>query len=237
MKEEKKQEKSIRINKRVADLKHSTRRGADKLIEQGRVFINGEKAVLGDKVSETDNIEIRFKGERKTPVYIAYNKPKGIVTHSAGPGEKEIKDVLSVKDVFPIGRLDKDSSGLMILTNDGRITDRLLNPKFDHEKEYTVTVKEKLRSNFKEKMEAGVQIEEEKTRPCKVTITGEKSFKIILTEGKRHQIRRMCSALFQEVDTLKRIRVMNIGIGNLKEGMHKNIEGEELKKFLKSLGL
>lgn len=232
-----KEEYPMRINRRLAELKYSTRRGADELIEQGRVFINSKKAVLGDKVSETDKIEVRFKGWQKTLVYIAYNKPKGVVTHSAGPGEKEIKDVLPVKDVFPIGRLDKNSSGLIILTNDGRITDRLLNPKFDHEKEYAVMVKEKLRSSFKEKMEAGVKIEEEETRPTKVTITGEKSFTVVLTEGKRHQIRRMCSALFQEVDTLKRIRVMNITLSGLKEGEHRTIEGEELKTFLASLDL
>lgn len=231
----------MRINKRLAELKYSTRREADELVAQGRVFINGKKAILGDKVSETDKIEVRFlkgfKEWQKTLVYIAYNKPKGVVTHSAGPTEKEIKDILPVKDIFPLGRLDKNSSGLIILTNDGRITDRLLNPKFDHEKEYAVTVKEKLRSNFKEKMEAGVKIEEEETRPAKVTITGEKSFTVVLTEGKRHQIRRMCSALFQEVDTLKRIRVMNITLSGLKEGMYRNIEGDELKTFLTSLDL
>ncbi len=227
----------MRINKYLALKGHSTRRGADELIEKGQVFINGKQAVLGDKVSESDLVKVSFRGKQKPYMYIAYNKPRGIVTHSAQKGEKEIKNVFALKDVYPIGRLDKDSHGLIILTNDGRITERLLGPKYFHEKEYIVTTKNDLRSNFKEKMEAGVQIEAEKTAPCKVQILDERKFKVILTEGKKHQIRRMCSALFQEVDDLKRIRIMNIKLDSLSEGAHRNIEGEELKKFLGDLGM
>jgi len=232
-----KQTYPMRINKYLALNKHSTRRGADELISQKKVFINNKLAVLGDKVKETDKVEVRFRGKQKPYIYIAYNKPKGIVTHSAQEGEQEIKTAVAVKDIFPIGRLDKDSNGLIILTNDGRITERLLGPNHLHEKEYLVKTKEKLRSSFKEKMEAGVQIEKEKTKKCKVKIMGERLFKIILTEGKKHQIRRMCVALFQEVADLKRTRIMNIELGKLKSGEYRKIEGEELQTFLKQLDL
>lgn len=228
----------LRINKYLALKKHSTRRGADELISQGLVFINGEQAKLGDMVEKTDSIEVRYRaGKKKELFYLAYNKPRGVVTHSADTGEEDIKDKVPVKAVFPVGRLDKDSSGLIILTNDGRITERLLSPEHYHEKEYVVTTKEKLRTNFKERMEAGVQIDADKTRPCQVEILGEKKFSITLTEGKKHQIRRMCTALKQEVDTLRRVRVMNIEMGNLKENEFRKIEGEELQEFIKSLEL
>ncbi len=227
----------MRINKYLAVQKYSTRRGADELIKDGKVFINGRLAVLGDKVTEKDIVDVRFRGKQKPYIYIAYNKPKEIVTHSAQKGEKEIKHVVGIKDVYPIGRLDKDSHGLIILTNDGRITERLLGPTQKHEKEYLVKTKEKLRSSFKEKMEKGVKIESEFTAPCKVKILNDQTFKIILTEGKKHQIRRMCVALFQEVADLQRIRIMNIELGNMPVGQFRNIEGEELQIFLESLGL
>ena len=227
----------MRINKYLALNKHSTRRGADELIIKKQVFINGRLAVLGDKVSEKDQVEVRFRGKQKPYIYLAYNKPKGIITHSAQEGEQEIKQVVAVKDIFPVGRLDKDSHGLIILTNDGRITERLLGPDYFHEKEYLVKTKNKLRGNFKEKMEAGVQIDREKTAPCKVKILNDHTFKVILTEGKKHQIRRMCDALFQEVEDLKRIRIMNIELGKLPDGAHREIKGEELQTFLHSLEL
>lgn len=227
----------MRINKYLAFKKHSTRRGADELINERKVFINGRLAVLGDKVLETDQVEVRFRGKQVPYIYIAYNKPKGVVTHSAQGGEKEIKQVISIKDIFPVGRLDKDSHGLIILTNDGRITERLLGPDYFHEKEYLVKTKNPLRPNFKEKMEKGVQIDQEKTAPCKVEIINKNTFRVILTEGKKHQIRRMCVALFQEVDDLKRTRVMNIELGKLASGAHRQIKGEELQTFLKALDL
>jgi len=227
----------MRINKYLAWKKHSTRRGADELIKKNQVFLNGKLAVLGDKVTEKDSVDVRFRGKQITYIYIAYNKPKGVVTHSAGPGEKEIKQVVAIKDIFPIGRLDKDSHGLIILTNDGRITEGLLSPTREHDKEYIVTTKEKLRTSFKGKMEAGVQLEDERTKPCKVEILGENKFRVVLTEGKKHQIRRMCAALFQEVDDLKRVRIMNISLHGLKDGTYRNIEGDELKKFLENLDL
>jgi len=212
----------MRINKYLADKKISTRRGADELIKGKKVFINGKLAELGSQVSETDKVEVRGIKE-KVYKYFAYNKPIDIETDSPKDG------------LFPLGRLDKASHGLLILTNDGRITDQLLNPKYFHEKEYVVRTKEKLRSSFKQKMEAGVNIEGYQTKKCKIKILSDFTFKIILTEGKKHQIRRMCSALFQEVADLKRERIMNIKLGNLKPKALREIKGEELAIFLKSL--
>lgn len=220
----------MRINKYLALKGFSTRRGADELIEKKRVTINGRIAVLGDKVQEKDVVELKQSGPGqagKPKIYIAYNKPRNEQTEEINvPG-----------GVFPIGRLDKMSEGLIIMTNDGRITDRLLNPEYEHEKEYVVTVKEKLRNNFKEKMEAGVDIEGYVTKPCKVAIINDHTFNLTISEGKKHQIRRMCVALFNEVRDLKRLRIMNIKLGNLASGQTRPIEGDELKTFLKALGL
>lgn len=228
----------MRINKYLALKQISTRRGADVLIADKKVFINGKLALLGSKVNENDKVEI--KGAKpKEYKYFAYNKPIDVITHSPQGEEKDIKESIKAvglpKDVFPIGRLDKNSHGLIILTNDGRITDQLLSPKYFHEKEYLVRTSNKLRSNFKQKMEAGVNIEGYVTKKCKVTIVNDNTFRVTLTEGKKHQIRRMCSALFQEIADLKRERVMNIKLGNLKPNAFKEIKGEELAIFLKSL--
>ncbi len=227
----------MRINKYLALKNHSTRRGADELIEKNQVLINGRFAVLGDKVEESDVVEVRGNKKASEYVYYAYNKPVNIVTLAPIAGQRGIADSINLSGVFPVGRLDKDSHGLIILTNDGRITDRLLNPKHTHDKEYIVKVKDKLRGNFKEKAEAGVQIDLELTGPCKIEILNDKKFSITLSEGKKHQIRRMCSALFSEVEDLQRVRIMNIELGKLGSNQYRKIEGEELKIFLKSLGL
>ncbi len=240
--ETKENSKIVRINKYLALQNIATRRGADILITDKKVFINGKLALLGSKVNEGDKVEVRDEKDPKVCVYFAYNKPIDTITHSGGEGETDIKDKLKntaiPKDVFPLGRLDKNSHGLIILTNDGRITDKLLNPKYTHEKEYVVKTSNKLRSSFKQKMEMGVNIEGlpaqagYKTKKCKVTIVNDHIFKIILTEGKKHQIRRMCSALFQEIEDLKRTRVMNINLGSLKSNGFRKIEGKELSTFL-----
>src|SRR3990167_3589944 len=209
----------MRINKYLALQKISTRRGADELVENKKVFINGKLALLGSKVNENDKVEVRGT-KQKEYLYFAYNKPIGIETSS--PRE----------DLFPLGRLDKASHGLLILTNDGRITDQLLNPKYFHEKEYMVKTSNKLRSNFKTKIENGVNIEGYQTKKCKVKTINDFTFRIILTEGKKHQIRRMCSVLFQEVVDLKRERIMNIKLDALKPNALREIKDEELTTFL-----
>ena len=255
----------MRINKYLAFKKLSTRREADDLIKNKKVFINGKIAVLGAKINEKDKVEIK-NSNPKIYKYFAYNKPIDLITSTPQKNEKDIrekiKDTSLPKDVFPLGRLDKNSHGLIILTNDGRITEKLLSPNYFHEKEYVVKTSNKLRSSFKSKMEAGVNIgpvrsrspqgdrstrflarvasnrvEGYQTKACQVQIINDFTFRVILTEGKKHQIRRMCSALFQEIADLKRIRIMNISLGNLKPNAFREIKDKELENFLHSLGI
>jgi pseudouridine synthase len=230
----------MRINKYLAQKGYATRRGADELVERKKVYINGALAKLGDKVEESDKVEVRGN-KTVNYMYVAYHKPRGVITHSPQDDEDDIKMLLAespeLQGVFPIGRLDKDSSGLIILTNDGRITDRLLNPRFEHEKEYVVYTARPLRASFKEYVEKGVDIEGYQTKESKVKILGEKRFSIILTEGKKHQVRRMVVAMHNEVKDLQRTRVMNIQIGNLPSGKYRMIEGKEREEFLTLLGL
>ena len=204
-------------------------------MEKGRVFVNGAQAQLGDKVLESDTVEVRFR--QKKYRYFAYNKPRGVITHSPQGDEESIEDIFPIKGVFPIGRLDKDSYGLIILTDDGRITDLLLNPKYEHEKEYEVVCLEDLPKDFKRQMERGVDIGDHTTRPCCVEMLGKRKFAITLTEGKKHQIRRMCGAFGQSVVKLKRVRVMNIRLAGVRPGEYRSIEGAELSTFLKSIGM
>lgn len=230
----------MRINKYLAQKGYATRRGADELIERKKVYINGTLAKLGDKVEESDKVEVRGT-KTANYIYAAYHKPRGVITHSPQDDEDDIKMLLAespeLQGVFPIGRLDKDSSGLIILTNDGRVTDRLLNPRFEHEKEYVVYTARPLRASFKEYVEKGVDIEGYQTKESKVKILGEKRFSIILTEGKKHQVRRMVVAMHNEVKDLQRTRVMNIQLGNLPSGKYRMIEGKEREEFLTLLGL
>lgn len=216
----------MRINQYLAWQKHSTRRGGDELVQKRQVTINGRFAELGDKVNEKDVVEVLKTKKPKNYLYFAYNKPVGETTDTP---------IFLNKDIFPLGRLDKDSHGLMLLTNDGRITDLLLNPEYAHDKEYIVTVLKKLRPNFKQKMEAGINIEGYLTKKCRVKILNNFTFKITLNEGKKHQIKRMCVALHNQVRDLKRIRIMNINLGDLSPGSHRSISGEELNTFLKNL--
>lgn len=232
----------MRINKYLAREGYATRRGADELISKGRVFINGKQAELGDKVTGQDTVEVKTgkRGQKDRYLYFAYNKPRGVITHSPGEEERDVRDTLpelADSGVFPVGRLDKDSHGLMILTNDGRITDRLLHPRHEHDKEYVVRTKHPLRTSFRKHVEEGVDIEGYRTKPAKVRVMGDNTFSIILTEGRKHQIRRMVVALFNEVADLKRVRVLNIQLGTLKEGKTRAIEGSELDEFLALLGL
>ena len=232
----------MRINRYLALHNYATRRGSDELIEQHRVFINGRLAILGEKVQKDDVVEVKnTKGAKQNRVYFAYNKPVGVITHSPDEDERDIRDEVSkfkeLAETFPVGRLDKGSYGLIILTTDARITDRLLNPKYVHEKEYVVKTKLRLREGFGKRLEAGVDIEGYYTKPCTVKILGEKSFSITLTEGKKHQVRRMVVAMHNEVLDLKRIRILNITLGKLPTGAYRPIVGEELETFLKSLGL
>ena len=180
----------MRINKYLASQGYATRRGADELIEKGRVSINGKTALLGDKVEEHDTVVVKSGKRPARYRYYAYNKPKGVVSHSPQHGEEDIQGAVSGTELagtFPVGRLDKDSHGLIILTDDGRVTDRLLNPDHAHDKEYVVSTVRPLRTSAKEKLEAGVSIEGYLTKPASVKILGERAFSIVLTEGKKHR--------------------------------------------------
>ena len=230
----------MRINKFLAHKGHATRRDADALIEKGLVTINGVRAKLGDKVQETDTVEVKSRALR-TYVYLAMNKPKGTITLAETKGEEDVLSHLPSDlkrlHLFPLGRLDKESTGLLLLTNDGRVTDRLLNPDHEHIKTYDVTTKLPLRPSFAEYMEKGVDIEGYVTRPATVEILGESKFRITITEGKKHQIRRMVVAMHNEVKDLKRVGIMNIKLGTLAQGAYRRIDGKELATFLASLGL
>lgn len=248
----------MRLNKYLAWKKFSTRKASDELIKKGQVFINNKKAEVGMMVQQSDLVEVKFRGKPTPYFYYAYNKPKGISLQEEGGGNKDIgnkveirgkykgnkdrgnkknnKNILSFpKGMFPIGSLEKDAHGLMILTNDGRITERLLSSAYNDEKEYVVTTKNLLRDSFKDKMEKGPIIENEQTKKCNVTILNENTFTITLTEEKRHQVRRMCSALFQEPKDIQRVRILNIKLATLPTSSHRPIVGDELKQFLSTL--
>ncbi len=226
---------STRLNKYLADKGYATRRGADDLIERGQVFVNGKCAVLGQRVSDADTVEVR--APKRTYRYYAYNKPRHVITHSPQGAEEDIEGIIDIKGVFPIGRLDKDSHGLIILTDDGRVTDRLLNPEYEHEKEYRVTTVQKLRPSFATHMAGGVDIGGYMTKKCTVKVLGDKRFAITLSEGKKHQIRRMCAALHTDVADLERVRIMRVDLEHLKPGEYRQLAGTELSQFLSDLGL
>jgi 23S rRNA pseudouridine2604 synthase len=229
-------DEKIRINKYLAQHGIATRRDADKLISAGKVLINGKKAILGDKISEGDKVEVLGHKSKKL-VYYAYNKPRGVITHSPQRGEKDVLTSAKLKGVFPIGRLDKDSEGLLILTNDGRITERLLGPDFLHEKEYIVKTRVPIKQFHMNVMSGGMELDGIKTKPCDAKLLSEDSFRIILTEGKKHQIRRMCDHLNLPIESLKRVRVMNIKVDGIKSNSYREIVGKELQDFLRSLSL
>lgn len=230
-----------RINKYLAQLGVASRREADALIEQGKVKINGKKAVVGQSVTATDLVEVI--GNTKPKSYLAYYKGRGIITHSPAAGETDIATRLAkdfgITHVAPVGRLDKDSEGLIILSNDGRITGPLLEPGQNHEKEYDVSVNKPVSSSFVRAMETGVDIEGYCTKPAVMerNARSDKRFRLTLVEGKKHQIRRMCAALGYQVDALKRVRVINIQLGKLKPNQYRKIQGAELKTFLAELGV
>jgi len=228
----------MRINKYIAHKGISTRTGADELIKSSKILINGILAKLGDKVTEKDKVEIRGTHTKKNFVYLAYNKPRGIVSTNPQRDEKGILDNINVNQkVFPVGRLDKESHGLIILTNDGRITDRLLNPIYNHDKEYIVEVDRKFTPAFIKHMQQGVDLGDAVTKPAVVEKIKDNIFKIILKEGMNRQIRRMTEKLGYTVRDLQRIRVQNIELGKIPHNSYREITGNEQTEFLKSLGL
>jgi len=224
----------VRLNKFISETGYCSRREADKLIEEGRVTIDGLKAVMGMKVNINANVRIDGKSLKKEDklVYIALNKPVGITCTTEKKVRGNIVDFVNhEKRIFPIGRLDKDSQGLILLTNDGDIVNKILRAGNNHEKEYIVTVDKPIDTKFIDSMSNGVKILGTITKKCIVNKINERTFRIILTQGMNRQIRRMCEALGYNVTKLNRIRIMNIKLGNLKIGSWRNLSSEELKKL------
>ena len=228
--------KLTRINKFLSEIGYCSRRAADKLIEQGRITINGEMSEMGTKVSDEDEVRVNgklvSKPKKKKMVYLAFNKPAGIVCTTDTKREKNnIIDYINYPTrIFPIGRLDKPSEGLIFLTNDGDIVNKILRARNKHEKEYEVTVHKPVTKEFIQVMSNGVPILDTVTRKCQVKQTGKKTFKIILTQGLNRQIRRMCEHLEYDVKKLKRVRIMNIKL-DIPVGNYRDFTSKELNQI------
>ena len=220
----------MRINKLLSNYGYCSRKEANKLIQDKRVIVNGELAIEGQWVEETDTIlldNVRVKPKDK--LYVAFNKPVGIVCTAAKETENNIIDYINYPEyIFPIGRLDKPSQGLILLTNDGGLADKILSSENYHEKEYIVEVDKDIDDEFILNMSNGIKIGDSVTRKCQVKALGEKKFSIILTEGMNRQIRKMCKSLGYEVTFLKRIRIMNVLIDGIEEGKWRNLSIKEI---------
>ena len=228
----------IRLNKYIASSGLCSRREADTLIESGKVTINGEVALQGSKVMDGDIVLVN--GRKVTPdddmVYIAFNKPLGVTCTTDRRDPSNIIDYIGFDErIFPVGRLDKNSSGLILLTNDGSIVNKLLRAENGHEKEYLVMVNRPYDKNFLRSMESGVPVLGQLTLPCKLKPAGDRAFKIILHQGLNRQIRRMCEYLGYKVTRLKRIRFMNISLGDLETGKWRYLTASEKKELLKEI--
>ena len=233
---------TVRLNKYLAECGICSRREADVLIEAGKVTVNGKKAEPGMRVSSVDEVICNGKAlkSRNEKVVLAYYKPLGVTcTEKDRFADKTLKDAFE----YPIrvtyaGRLDKETEGLLLMTNDGDLIQRLMRGTEHHEKEYVVKVTKELAPDFKEKMEAGVFLSElnRRTKPCKIEILGKYTFKIILTQGLNRQIRRMCQELGYRVNALQRIRVANITLGKLRPGTFRRVSGEELQELYAMIG-
>ena len=224
---------SVRINKYLSEVGYCSRRVADRLIEEGKVTINGKVTEIGTKVEEGDQVEVKGQRIQKTRkhknIYLAFNKPIGIVctTNRRLDPDNIIDFIKYPSRIFPIGRLDKLSEGLIFLTNDGDIVNKILRARNNHEKEYVVSVNRQINKNFIQRMSNGVEILDTITKDCFVKQLGPKKFKIILTQGLNRQIRRMSESLGYRVESLKRVRIMNIKL-DLPTGKYRNFTTEEL---------
>ena len=228
----------MRLNKYLSESGACSRREADTLIAEGRVTVNGTPAVLGTQVNDGD--DVRLDGDRvgaarkkSKPVYIALNKPVGITCTTERHVAGNIVDFVNhTERVFPIGRLDKDSEGLILLTNDGDIVNEVLRAEHNHEKEYVVVVDRPFDDDFVQKMSSGVRLSDATTKPCKVTRIGAKVFRIVLTQGLNRQIRRMCEAFGYTVEALQRVRIMHVKLGELPLGRWRNLSEQEVAPLL-----
>lgn len=228
----------IRLNKYLSDAGVCSRRQADRWVEEGKITINGNMAVMGQRVLPGDKVAVNGKPIKKEEdkVLLAYNKPRGIVCTTSKVEKNNIVDYINYdKRIYPVGRLDKDSSGLILLTNQGELVDKILRGSNYHEKEYIVTVNKKITPEFLRAMGSGVPILDTVTRPCELEQMGPRTFRIILTQGLNRQIRRMCEYFDYRVVELNRVRIMNIRLGKLKEGTYRKIAGKELEELKRLL--
>lgn len=233
------EDSSISLNKFISSTGICSRREADRWIEAGRIKINKQVAQKGNRVFPGDQVFLDGKplGEKPQFVYLAFHKPAGITTTTDRQDRDNIIDFLKFpKRIFPVGRLDKASTGLLLLTNDGDIVNAILREENRHEKEYIVTVDRSITPQFLHRMRAGVPVLGRKTNPCTVEQLGLNRFRIILTQGMNRQIRRMCTYLGYEVRTLKRIRIMHLELGNLPPGKWRYLSSEEKDKLFKAIG-
>jgi len=222
---------SISLNKYISSTGICSRREADRMIEAGRVLLNGEVARKGNRVFPGDEVTLDGEpvGEKPKPVYIALHKPPGITSTTDRRDRDNIIDFVGhPQRIFPIGRLDKASSGLILLTNDGDIVNEVLREENEHEKEYIVTVDKPINERFAQRMQKGIPILGTVTKECEVEPLGKTTFRIVLTQGLNRQIRRMCEYLGYEVRTLKRIRIMHIQLGKLQPGQWRELTPTEL---------
>lgn len=229
----------MRINKFISETGICSRREADKLVADGRVTINGTKAELGSQAELGDDVRIdgRPLGVQKKHVYIALHKPVGITSTTERHIKGNIVDFVGHRErIFPIGRLDKDSEGLILMTNDGDVVNPILRSEGKHEKEYIVTLDKPVTAGFLQEMSQGVYILGSMTLPCKVKRIGTSTFNIILTEGRNRQIRRMCEALGYKVLRLKRVRIMNIHLGELAKGKWRDLTEDEKRILFREIG-
>jgi 23S rRNA pseudouridine2604 synthase len=225
----------VRLNKYISETGVCSRREADKWIEAGRVTCNGQPAVLGTQVADGDEIRVNGEllGAKKKHIYIALNKPVGITCTTESHIEDNIIDLVGHSErIFPIGRLDKDSEGLILLTNNGDIVNDILRSENNHEKEYIVTVDRPITELSLQMMAGGVKIMGEITKPCKVRRIDQLTFRMILTQGLNRQIRRMCSALGYKAQRLQRVRIMNVHLGTLNPGEWRHLTEHELAGLL-----
>jgi 23S rRNA pseudouridine2604 synthase len=230
---------AIRLNKFFTEHGICSRREADRLIESGAITVNGHVAKLGDRVSPTDVIarDGRVIPWGQAPIYIKYHKPVGVTTTSESHIARNIiAEIGHPERIFPIGRLDKDSSGLILLTNDGNIVNEILRTEFGHEREYVVEVDRPFDQPFLDRMSHGVEILGSKTKPCRMIRVAPKRFQIVLTEGRNRQIRRMCRALGYRVTSLHRIRIMHVTVKGLGVGEWKELTEQEREQLLESVG-
>lgn len=224
------EQESIRINKFLSEAGICSRRGADRMVEDGRVTVNGVVAQLGDRIQPGQKVCVDGKpvSREDERILLAYHKPKGIVCTSAKKEKNNIIDYLNYpKRIYPIGRLDKDSEGLLLLTNDGELANEIMKARNYHEKEYEVTVSRPVTETFLRGMAGGVPILDTMTRKCQVEQTGKRSFRIVLTQGLNRQIRRMCEYFGYRVTKLVRVRIMNIYLGDLPVGKYRELTEKE----------